>query len=87
MSNGGSEKSSANMPTIVVVVLAMLGLATFPQGGGKPSDARPKAEVIAAGAAGPVEDGRDEEDLGPLATLRAADRARRAQAGLLNPQS
>ena len=74
MSDGASEKSSANMPTIVVVVLAMLGLATFPQGGGKPSDARPKAEVIAAGAAGPVEDGKDEEDLGPLATLRAADR-------------
>ena len=74
MSNGASDKSSANMPTIVVVVLAMLGLATFPQGGGKPSDARPKAEVIAAGAAGPVEDGRNEEDLGPLATLRAADR-------------
>ena len=48
MSDGASEKSSANMPTIVVVVLAVLGLATFPQGGGKPSDTRPKAEAIAA---------------------------------------
>src|ERR1700678_3639424 len=73
MSGGASEKPSANMPTIVVVVLAMLGLATIPQGGGKPADVRPKADVIAAGAAGPVADGRDEEDLGPLATLRAAD--------------
>ena len=72
MSDGASDKpSSPNMPTIVVVVLAMLGLATFPQGGGKPSDARPKAEVIAAGAAGAFEGGRDEEDLGPLGAVMA----------------
>ena len=41
-----------------------------------------KTEAIAAGAAGPVEDGRDEKDLGPLATLWAADRL-----DLLNPVS
>ncbi len=75
------------MPTIVVVVLAMLGLATFPQGGGKPSDTRPKAEAIAAGAPGPVEDRKDEKDLGPLATLWAADSRSTRQASVLNPQS
>ena len=62
------------MPTIVVVVLAVLGLSTFPQGGEKLSDARPKAANDRGGSHRPVEDGKDEEDLGPLATLRAADR-------------
>jgi hypothetical protein len=82
MSDGASDKSSAKLPMIVVVVLAMLGVATFPQGGGKPSDGRPKAEVIAAGAAGALEVGGDEEELGPLATLRAANRL-----DLLKPDS
>jgi len=66
-----SEKSPTNMPTIVVVILAMLGLAAFPQGGGKNSEGRPKVEVIAAGDASAMENAKDEDDLGPLATLRA----------------
>lgn len=66
-----SEKSSTNMPTIVVVVLAMLGLAAFPQGGGKISEARSKVEASAAGDASAVEEAKDEDDLGPLATVKA----------------
>lgn len=66
-----SEKSPTNMPTIVVVVLAMLGLAAFPQGGGKISEARPKVEASAAGDASAVEEAKDEDDLGPLATVKA----------------
>jgi|GEM_PF-2119609 len=66
-----SEKSPTNTPTIVVFILAMLGLAAFPQGGGKTSEGRPKVEASAAGDASAVEDAQDEDDLGPLATVRA----------------
>ena len=66
-----NEKSSTNMPVVVVVILAMLGLATFPQGGGKAPEVRPKVEAVAPGDASAAEDPKEDDDLGPLATVKA----------------
>src|SRR5436309_6375557 len=83
---GESEKSSPNMPIVLVMFLALLGLATFPQGGGKPSDSAPKTP----GDAGPARDARDFTDdangLGPLATI-VADRVQHPSATKPEPCS
>ena len=65
-----SEKPAANLPMALVVILAMLGLATIPQGGGKPSEA-PKAHADAEQSGSPRAATDDDKNLGPLATVKA----------------
>ena len=68
-----SQKSSPNMPAILVVLLAVFGLGTFPLGGGKVSDSSPKGPESAkpAGDSQDSTDAENEKNLGPLATIMA----------------
>ena len=75
------EKSSSNMPTILVAIFAIFGLANFPQGGGKPLDSPPKVVESETKSGGSRAAGDDEHDLGPLATIKA----QRALDGVWNP--
>lgn len=66
-----NPKSSSNMPTIIVVILAMLGLATFPQGSSKTSETPPKSVAEAEVSRSPEEAEEDRNELGPLSTIKA----------------
>ena len=81
-----SDKSSANLPMVLVVILAMLGLTTIPQGGGKPSEA-PKASADAGQTGSPRAATDDDKDLGPLATVKADSWPEPTETGMPKPTS
>jgi hypothetical protein len=73
-----SEKPPSNTPVVLVLILAMFGLATLPQGARNPPDSPPRPTDNGGFAGGPSDPSEDEERLGPLAAIKA-DKASRGQ--------
>jgi hypothetical protein len=65
------EKPPSNMPAVLVLILAMFGLATWPQGAGKPSESPTRPTDNGGFAGGTSGSSEDEERLGPLAAIKA----------------
>ena len=69
------QDRSSNLPTILVVLLALFGLATIPRapggrGGGSSGNGPPAAEEVASGHPSTDEADEDSPKLGPLLPLR-----------------